>query len=50
MLGSTNKQMVGVVKEREESKMVPRFSGGWEVGNSSETLDRRGGSEGNLVG
>lgn len=50
VLGSTGKQMVGAVREREEPKMVPKFSGGWEDGNSIETPGRRGGSEGKLVG
>lgn len=36
----------GVVRERDESKMLPRFSGGWEDGNSIRALARRGGWRG----
>ena len=43
VLGGTDKQMMGLLKEREESKMVPGFSGGWEDGESIRTLGRRGG-------
>lgn len=42
--------LAGVIREREESKMVPRFSGGWEDGNSIETPGSRGGLEEKLVG
>lgn len=35
-----------VIREREDSKMVPRFSGGWEDGDSIRAPSKRGGWRG----
>lgn len=36
----------GVVRERNESKMVPRFAGGWEDDDSISAPARKGGWRG----